>query len=307
MNDAHEWPVLKRLDLNLFRVFEVVYRERNLTRAAALLHLSQSAVSHALARLREQLGDPLFVREGRGVAPTLLAEQLAPGILDALAGLQRSVTRVAAFDPLHDRRSFSLNMPEQMEPLLLPAICAHLQQHAPQVQVRSTSLHWAELRRELALGRVDLAVEIARPTDAQLRQQVLLQDPLCVMVGPGFSGELTAERYLACEHVAVTSRRRGICVEDLALGHLGLARQVRQRCQHYLSAALLVAHTPLLLSLPRRYAELLNAGLGNRLLDMPLALPPVTLNLYWSVQAEAEPGNRWLRQQVLALAASQHG
>jgi len=275
--------------------------------AAALLHLSQSAVSHALARLREQLGDPLFVREGRGVAPTPLAEQLAPGILDALAGLQRSVTRVAAFDPLHDRRSFNLNMPEQMEPLLLPAICAHLQQHAPQVQVRSTSLHWAELRRELALGRVDLAVEIARPTDAQLRQQVLLQDPLCVMVGPGFSGELTAERYLACEHVAVTSRRRGICVEDLALGHLGLARQVRQRCQHYLSAALLVAHTPLLLSLPRRYAELLNAGLGNRLLDMPLALPPVTLNLYWSVQAEAEPGNRWLRQQVLALAAAPRG
>ena len=82
---------------------------------------------------------------------------------------------------------------------------------------------------------------------------------------------------------------------------------MRQRCQHYLSAALLVAHTPLLLSLPRRYAELLNAGLGNRLLDMPLALPPVTLNLYWSVQAEAEPGNRWLRQQVLALAAAQHG
>ena len=139
MNDAHEWPALKRLDLNLFRVFEVVYRERNLTRAAALLHLSQSAVSHALARLREQLGDPLFVREGRGVAPTPLAEQLAPGILDALAGLQRSVTRVAAFDPLHDRRCFSLNMPEQMEPLLLPALCAHLQQHAPLVQVRSTA------------------------------------------------------------------------------------------------------------------------------------------------------------------------
>ena len=176
---------------------------------------------------------------------------------------QRAVDRAGAHragalrhaDPLHDRRSFSLNMPEQMEPLLLPALCAHLQQHAPLVQVRSASLHWADLRRELTLGRVDLAVEIARPTDAELRQQVLLQDPLCVMVGPSFSGELTAERYLACEHVAVTSRRRGICVEDLALGHLGLARQVRQRCQHYLSAALLVAHTPLLLSLPRRYAR----------------------------------------------------
>ena len=86
MNQAHEWSTLGRLDLNLFRVFEVVYRERNLTRAADVLHLSQSAVSHALARLREQIGDPLFVRHGRGVAPTPLAEQLAPDIQHALNG-----------------------------------------------------------------------------------------------------------------------------------------------------------------------------------------------------------------------------
>jgi DNA-binding transcriptional LysR family regulator len=302
MNKTHEWPALERLDLNLFRVFEAVYRERNLTRAALLLNLSQSAVSHALARLREQLGDPLFVRAGRGVAPTPLAEQLAPGIQDALSGLRRSVTRGRLFDPRSDRRSFTLNMPEQMEPLVLPAVLGHLQRLAPQVELRSGSLHWAELRRELAIGRVDLAVEIARPTDAELRQQLLLQDPLCVVAGPAFGGELSAERYLAAEHVAVTSRRRGICVEDLALGHLGLVRQVRQRCQHYLTAALLVAENDWLLTMPRRYAELINAGLGNRLLAMPLQLPPVTLNLYWSRQAENEPGSQWLRGQLLELA-----
>lgn len=98
MNQPHEWSPLSRFDLNLFRVFEVVYRERNLTRAAGLLHLSQSAVSHALARLRDQLGDPLFVRQGRGVAPTPLAERLAPGIHDALAGLHRSMNRCQTFD-----------------------------------------------------------------------------------------------------------------------------------------------------------------------------------------------------------------
>ncbi|MDX1366329.1 LysR family transcriptional regulator [Pseudomonas sp.] len=302
MNQAHEWPALERLDLNLFRVFEVVYRERNLTRAALLLHLSQSAVSHALARLREQLGDPLFVRAGRGVAPTPLAEQLAPGIQDALSGLRHSVTRGRLFDPRCDRRNFTLNMPEQMEPLVLPALLDHLRHLAPQVEVRSGSLHWAELRRELASGRVDLAIEIARPTDAELRQQLLLQEPLCVVAGPAFAGELSAERYLAAEHVAVTSRRRGICVEDLALGHLGLVRQVRQRCQHYLTAALLLAHNDWLLTMPRRYAELINAGLDNRLLAMPLELPPVTLNLYWSQQAENEPGSQWLRGQLLELA-----
>ncbi|WP_048305179.1 LysR substrate-binding domain-containing protein, partial [Pseudomonas aeruginosa] len=144
--------------------------------------------------------------------------------------------------------------------------------------------------------------EIARPTDAALRRQHLLDDSLCVMAGPGFAGDLSAEEYLAADHVAVTSRRRGICIEDLALGHLGLTRQVRQRCQHYLSAALLVAQGGYLLTLTRGYAELINRGLGNRLLPMPLALPAVTLNLYWSRQADDEAGSLWLRGELAELA-----
>ena len=218
MNSPHEWSGLSRLDLNLFRVFEVVYQERNLTRAASVLHLSQSAISHALARLRAQLDDPLFVREGYGVAPTPLAKQLAPGIQDALSGLRRSLNPAQAFDPLRDRRRFTLNMPEQLEPVILPLILAHLNRVAPHLEVRSTSVHWADLKLEMIAGRIDLAIELSRLTDPQLQQQLLLQDSFCVMAGPGFSGELTVERYLAAEHVAVTSRRRGICVEDLALG-----------------------------------------------------------------------------------------
>jgi len=123
-----------------------------------------------------------------------------------------------------------------------------------------------------------------------------------VMAGPGFSGELTVERYLAAEHVAVTSRRRGICVEDLALGHLGVVRRIRQHCQHFLTAAQLVAQGDGLLTLTRNNAQLINAGLGNRILDMPLTLPEVCLNLYWSKQVQNESANRWLRGQLLELA-----
>ena len=270
MNSPHEWSGLSRLDLNLFRVFEVVYQERNLTRAASVLHLSQSAISHALARLRAQLDDPLFVREGYGVAPTPLAKQLAPGIQDALSGLRRSLNPAQAFDPLRDRRRFTLNMPEQLEPVILPLILAHLNRVAPHLEVRSTSVHWADLKLEMIAGRIDLAIELSRLTDPQLQQQLLLQDSFCVMAGPGFSGELTVERYLAAEHVAVTSRRRGICVEDLALGHLGVVRRIRQHCQHFLTAAQLVAQGDGLLTLTRNNAQLINAGLGNRILDMPL-------------------------------------
>ncbi|MCU1769306.1 LysR family transcriptional regulator [Pseudomonas protegens] len=302
MNSPHEWSGLSRLDLNLFRVFEVVYQERNLTRAASVLHLSQSAISHALARLRAQLDDPLFVREGYGVAPTPLAKQLAPGIQDALSGLRRSLNPAQAFDPLGDRRRFTLNMPEQLEPVILPLILAHLNRVAPHLEVRSTSVHWADLKLEMIAGRIDLAIELSRLTDPQLQQQLLLQDSFCVMAGPGFSGELTVERYLAAEHVAVTSRRRGICVEDLALGHLGVVRRIRQHCQHFLTAAQLVAQGDGLLTLTRNNAQLINAGLGNRILDMPLTLPEVCLNLYWSKQVQNESANRWLRGQLLELA-----
>lgn len=307
MNKQHEWPTLGRIDLNLFRVFEVIYRERNLTRAALVLHLSQSAVSHALGRLREQLGDPLFVRAGRGVAPTPVAQRLAPAIAEALGLLQNGVSRLQDFDPVRDARHFTLNMPEQLEPILLPPILAQLRLLAPLVRVRSASVRWAELKREMAAGQVDLAIEIARPADAELRQCQLLREPLCVVAGPAFGGELTAARYLAAEHIAVTSRRRGISVEDLALDSLGLSRNVVQRCQHYLAASLVVAQSDLLLTMAARYARLLNTALGNRLLTMPLDLPPVSLNLYWHEQTGDEPGNRWLRERVRALAAQGMG
>jgi DNA-binding transcriptional LysR family regulator len=299
MNDQHEWPAAGRIDLNLFRVFEVVYRERNLTRAAAILHLSQSAISHALARLREQLGDPLFVREGRGVAPTPEARRLAPAIAQALGILQDSVGRLKEFDPVQDARTFTLSMPEQLEPVLLPAIIAAVRERAPRVRVRSGGVRWAELKLEMAAGQIDLAIEIARPADAELRQCQLMREPLCVVAGPQFQGALTAQRYLDAEHIAVTSRRRGISVEDLALDSVGLSRNVVHRCQHYLAASLVAVQTPFLLTMVDRYARLINATLGNRVLPMPLDLPPVTLNLYWHERTGNEPGNRWLRERVL--------
>lgn len=302
MSEMNGSASLGRMDLNLFRVFEVVFRERNLTRSAAVLHVSQSAVSHSLARLREHFADPLFVREGRGVTPTALALRLAPSISDSLARLQRSLEGLQGFDPLQDERTFTLSLPEQLELVLLPPLLAHLRRCAPYCKVRTAGLRWSELKLELAAGRIDLAVQIARPAEANLRQMQLLSEPLCVVVGPAFEGELTTERYLAAEHIAVASWRRGLCYEDLALGHMGLMRKVVQQCQNYQAASLVVAQSDLLLTMSRRHAELVNAALNNRLLEMPLPLPSIALNLYWHEAAEHEPMNRWLREQLLALA-----
>ncbi|MDY3198826.1 MAG: LysR family transcriptional regulator [Pseudomonadaceae bacterium] len=301
MNEKNISPSLARIDLNLFRVFEVIYRERSLTRAAAVLHVSQSAVSHALSRLREHLADPLFVREGRGVAPTPMALRIAPAVLDSLDRLQQGIGWLQRFDPLRDQRTFTISLPEQLESAVLPPLLLRLRHLARHCRVHTAGVRWAELPLEMSAGRIDLAIQVARPAAAPLRQMQLISAPLCVLAGPQFSGELTAERYLAAEHIAVASWRRGLSFEDLALRHLGLVRNVVQRCQNYLAASQVVAGSDLLLTMSRLQAEQLNPALGHRVLDMPLPLPELGLSLYWHEEAEEDPANRWLREQILAL------
>ncbi|MFY0567849.1 LysR family transcriptional regulator [Archangium lansingense] len=305
MNAAHEPTRLSQLDLNLFRVFDVVYRERNFTRAAEILFLSQSAVSHALARLREQLDDPLFVRQGRGVAPTPLAERLAPGIQEALGLFQQAVDRTRHFDPRRDVGHVTLAMNDELEPAFLPRFVTRLRECAPQVRSASVRLDRASLERDLASGRLDLAVDVAQPTGADLRHTLLQRDTFCVVSAR--KRRLDVEAYLAARHVTVSSRRTGLAFEDLLLSRLGYQREIAVRCQHPEAACHIVASSDLLLTMPRRHAAALNAPLGNHLLPMPVALPPVELHLYWHRQVDGEPRNQWLRTELLALSEGLSG
>lgn len=299
MNPVQDSARLSQLDLNLFRVFDVVLRERNLTRAAEVLFLSQSAVSHALSRLKEQLGEPLFVREGRGVAPTPLAERLAPEIREALALLQQAVDRTRQFDPRHDVGTFTIAMNDVLEPSILPPLVARFRERSPEVRVSSVRLERAKLERDLASGRLDLAIDVEQPTSADLRHTALIRDTFCVVSRRRRKLDVTA--YMAARHVTVSSRRTGLAVEDLVLSRLGYQRDVTVRCQHYQAACRIVADSDLLLTMPRRRAAELNAGLGNHLLPMPLSLPALELHLYWHRQADTEPRSRWLRSELLSL------
>ncbi|MDR3414870.1 MAG: LysR family transcriptional regulator [Nevskia sp.] len=305
MDKSVDVPRLLRLDLNLFRVFDVVYRERNLTRAAAVLSLSQSAVSHSLARLREVLQDPLFVRRGRGVAPTPRAEQLAPAVQQALAALRQGLQRGRAFDPAHDLTRLRLAMHEELEPNLLPAVFERLRVAAPAAAIASVRLDRANLKADLAAGRVDLAIDVAQVTEPELRHEPLLQDSLCV-VSAAARRRLDFDSYMAAQHIAVSSRRTGPAMEDFMFGRQGLQRQIVLRCQHYESACRIAAASDLLLTIPRRNAESLRTA-ALRLWRMPLELPPIELHLYWHRQAELEPATLWLRSELRALAGKNSG
>lgn len=285
---------LRQIDLNLYRVFAVVYRERSLTRAAEILCLSQSAVSHAIGRLRQSLGDPLFVREGQGVMPTSVADKLWPDIDAALNLLRLAAARSHDFDPQRDINQVTIAMNDELEPSLLPPLVAHLrEQVSGAVPIASVRLDRSSLRADLAARRLDIAIDVAQQVSPDIAHAALASDDFVVVARQPM--KLTRERYFAAQHVIVSSRRTGRAVEDMAMAKLGFERQVVLRCQHYEAACKVVAASDCLLTMPRRQVRL-SSGLA--VMAMPLALPDLALHAYWHRQRETEPALMWLREQL---------
>ncbi len=302
MNDVHRSRAA--VDLNLLPVFEAVYREQHLTRAAEALALTPSAVSHALRRLREQLDDSLFVRDGKLMRPTPSCQRLAPALLDQLARLRQLLQAWGQFDPALTRQRFRIGMPDPVELMLLPPLNQRLRQLAPLSFIASTHFDRSGLARALAAGQLDLAIDVALPLGEPVRHCPLLEDRFCLLTRAGqpASAAPTLADYLQARHVAVSSRATGMVMEDGALAHLGWQREVAVRCQNHTTAVRLVADSDLWLTLPERLADEIGPSPAVKRWPLPFSLPPVQLHLYWHAHHEGDPANDWLRHQVMALA-----
>lgn len=296
---------ISRLDLNLLVVFESVYAQGSISRAADVLHLSQPAVSHALRRLRQAYDDELFVRQGRQMFPTPRARQIRPVVQQALGAVQTTLRPESRFDAAHANHSFTLGMRDLVEALVVPDLAACFQQHAPQVRWSTRQVPRREMELELGAGRLDLAFDVLLPLGPRVRQCRLLADQYVVLARkqhPQLRRGLSLSRYLSAQHIAVSSRSSGPAIEDFELSRLGHQRDVVMRCQHFFVARQTVAQTDLLLTLPRRYAAQAGFAQGLRIHPMPIDLPPLAVHLYWHESQEDDPANRWLREQVVAIA-----
>ncbi|HJU29998.1 MAG TPA: LysR family transcriptional regulator [Hyphomicrobiaceae bacterium] len=292
---------LSNVDLNLFVVFDTIYAEGGITRAARRLNLSQPAISHALARLRAMFDDPLFTRQGRVMTPTPLARQAIEPVRQALQGLEVTLNRVDRFDPASAVKRFTLGMREVLETVVLPGLMSAIARSAPRVDISAVRTERRDIERELSAGTIDAALDVLLPLPEEIRRQRLATESLAVVVRrghPKVRARLSLDAYLAQEHVAVSSRRRGLSAEDFELGRHNLRRRIRLRCTNYFAACGVVRETDLVLTMPQRYAAILNAHFANRLLAFPLEVPAFDTYLYWHVNAEGDPANIWLRQQV---------
>jgi DNA-binding transcriptional LysR family regulator len=298
MHDLH----LGAFDLNLLVALDALLVERSVTRAASRTGITQSAMSHALARLRALTEDELLVRGGGGMVPTPRGEALAAPVRRALDEIARALAPPRAFDPRTATLKIRIGTSDYGELVVLPSLVARLLKEAPGVDLRVLPVSM-DLQAQLASGAIDLAITPVRPDDERpgLYAKKLFDERFVCVVREGHPlaarKKMTLARFAAASHALISpGGKEGGFVDD-ALARLGMQRRVAVAVPHFLVAPHLVAASDLVLTLAARIAELLARPLGLALLAPPpeLGLVGFTISALWHERTHTDPAQRWLR------------
>lgn len=296
-------PGMDRTDLNLLTALDALLQTESVTGAAQRLGLSPPAMSHALSRLRAQLGDPLLVRAGRRMVLTPRAEAMRARARNALAEARTLLSRPARSGTDELRRTFVVHASDNVLAVIGKAL------HEAVAPARGVTLRFRpnlpEDAAELREGRSDLAIGIYGGLPPELRTRPLYSDRFVCVVRrdhPTVGERLTLEAFLALEQVQIAPRGRPGGLLDAALAERGLARRVSRAVPFFLSALLLVSETDAVVTLPERVARSLAGRLGLKVLDPPLKLSPYALSLIWHPRMDGDEAHRWLRGAVLQAA-----
>ncbi|SAL78890.1 LysR family transcriptional regulator [Caballeronia choica] len=295
---------LRSIDLNLLLVFDTIYSERNISKAARKLALSQPTVSNALARLRERLDDPLFTRTSDGMVPTARAKTLADPIRQALDLIERGLRSDDAFDYAHSERRFVIAVEDYGETVIVPRFCDWLAQTAPNIRIKILREPGNQLTAEMKDGEVDLTLDYFIQHDPSFRNERVLTEGLLTLSQrehPQLTGRLTLEQYLALRHVVLTPRAGSMSIIDRALAKRGLRRHIALEVPHFQSMPVLVQTAGLLCTLPKRMAQLYADNFRVTAHTVPMRVPNFPIYLTWHSSADTDPAHMWLRQNLIAL------
>lgn len=292
------------IDLNVLRVFDALMRHGSVTRAGRALGLSQPAMSAALAKLRTALGDPLFVRTGRGMQPTPHAVDLAEPIRRVLDTVQAEVLHKRTFEAATTRRVFTIVTPDIGEVVFVPRILAHAERHAPGIGLRTVAIPSPAAGEALASGEADLAIgyfpDLARPG---FRQQRLFRNSFVCIVRadhPDIGGRLTMPQFLAAAHAFVRPAGR-VHLFERFLEERGIKVSVRVQLAHFSSLLTVVGQSDLVATVPRDIGHVFATLAPVRLLEPPLQPKPFDVRQHWHERVHADPAHRWLRATVREL------
>lgn len=297
-------------DLKLLHYFEVLMAERNVSRAATRLNLTQPAMSHALTRLRALFGDPLLVKGHGGMTPTSRALQAREKVHTLLAEAQHLIDKPGEFSPSTARASFSIMSAEFVEYLLAAKLIHVLKEEAPGIDVQ---FHPADRERAPSLferGEIDFRLGWWPGPPQTLRFRLLFRDRLTCLARlnhPLVKRGLTAEDYVKADHIRIQDPRTGVSTHVVDRAAFALHRKLRVavRVQGALALAHAVVNSDLLATVPERFARSLAEKLKLQSVRLPLPnVPDVRIALYWHERTHKDPAHRWFREKLVELGKS---
>lgn len=312
---------LSGVDLNLVVAFDALAREGSVTRAARRIGVTQSAMSHALRRLRTLLRDPVLVRTASGMVLTARAESLVAPVQSGLMMLGRALLGEAAFEPQRARRAFTVASPDLFDVLVMPPLLARVREEAPGVDLKLVAARGRALEAKLETGEVDIGIvprfdgppgdEEARPG---LVRRTLFRDGFACFMRAEHAAltqkrgraVLTFARYLTVSHLVVSPSGVLTGPVERALSERGQTRRVALTVPSFTTALAIVAQSDLVLTAPTALRRLLSPGLGVTTTAAPLSLPDHAVNLVWHERFSSDPGQRWLRELVTEMAHGMH-
>lgn len=296
---------IRKVDLNLLVVFEVLLRLRSVTRAAEALGMSQPAMSLALNKLRTALGDPLFVRGSRGLSPTPRAEQLAIPVQHVLDQIKNDVLRQPSFDPATTERTFTFNMADVGELVFLPRLYAHLRAVAPGANIRTVSTPPAQLAEAMESGEVDLAVGYFPGLQgaAIYQQRLFGHSFVCILRKdhPLTGAQITKKQFLEAQHAVVHQEGKSHELFEEALAAQSLRRRVVLSIPHFLAIPLVIAESDLIVTVPYAIGVSFAKMANLKLLRPPIEVGPAEVKQHWHVRFHHDQVNRWIRGVVAEL------
>lgn len=293
----------RTVNLNLLPALDALLAEHSVGGAARRMGVSQSAMSHSLAKLRLLFDDPLLVPLGRGLTITPRGEQLQRELPDALRGLGRALAPPEVFDPATSTRSFRIATHDYFEFTALPDVLKYLARNAPGIRLHVERFGSTALG-SLKAGEIDLLVTgvSARVPTVGLRKRMVFSDPFAVIVRqdhPRIGKKLSLRRYLEASHVLVSVDGRAEGVVDRVLRAKGLERHVALRVPNFVSAPLAVLASDMVSTVAEGVALQARRLLGLRVLPPPIDLPSAPIAAYWARQHDEDPPRAWFRNLFL--------
>ena len=301
---------LKSIDLNLLVSFDALLSERNVSRAAERLGVTQSALSHALKRLRTMFADPLLRRGPRGMEPTERALSLQQPVKAILADIHSLLSTRIVFDPATTKRTFRLSMSDAMSVEALPLIVRKLRKQAPCIDLLVTTSGPRDACARIINDEVDMAIGVYPHMPSELLHRELYRDTLVCVADKNHPllrrGRMDEESYLACPHVTVAPNLDSGIQLDNIFAAIGLPRRVIATVPHYIAVPALIRGTDLIAHTRRRLVEVFRSSSNLVVFAIPgsIRVPDLLFEQVWHPRYERDAGHRWLRDLIVSAVGN---